>query len=132
MLRAAETDTLSAEFSSLCGVARGVGVGTDETLGELVSKFHDCSEVAAEFGFSCRNLTVVNITERSVERNPVAFLICLATHLYGLRLVVYADLACAGHAALTHAAGNHSSVAGHTAAHCEDTLSHSHTAEVFG
>ncbi len=132
MLGAAQADALGAEVAGLTGVAGSVGIGAHEGLGELGGKVHDCAEVAAEFGFGGGHLAVVNFTGRAVERDPVAFVVGLATHFDGLFLIVNLDFAGAGNAALAHTAGNHSSVRGHTAAHGEDTLGHGHAAEVFG
>ncbi len=59
-------------------------------------------------------------------------MVCLVAHLDGLFLIVHEDFTCAGHAAFTHATGHYSGVRSHAAAHSEDTLCHSHSAEVFG
>ncbi len=132
MLCAAESDTLGTEMTGLLGVAGGVGVGTDESLGVFGCEVHDSTEVAVELGLNGGHLAVVDISGRTVERNPVAFLVGLAAHFNGAGLVIDFDFTGTGNAALTHTAGNHSSVAGHTAAHGKDTLGDSHTTEVFG
>ncbi len=132
VLRAAETDTLSTEVTCLFCITRRIGVGTNESLCIFCCKVHDCAEIAVKFGIAGRHLTIVNLTCRAVERDPVAFIVDFAIHLYGLSLVVNFDFTCTGYAAFTHTTGYHSSVAGHTAAHCEDALSHCHTTKVFG
>ena len=131
MLGAAQADALGSEVACLLGIARGVGVGAHECLGVLVGEVHDCAEVAAEFGFCGWHLAVVDVAGGAVEGNPVALVVYLAAHLYGLGLVVDAYFAGAGYAALAHAAGHYCGVAGHAAAHGEDALGHEHAAQVL-
>ncbi len=91
---AAQADTLCAEVACLLGVAGRVGVGAYEGFGVFRGEVHDCAEVAADFGFGGGYLTVVNFAGRTVERNPVAFVVYVATHFNGFFFVVYFDFAC--------------------------------------
>ena len=67
MLCTAETDTLSAEVTSLLGIAGCISVGTYESLGVFCSEVHDLAEVAVELRLASGHLTIVNLTCRTVE-----------------------------------------------------------------
>ena len=55
-------------------------------------------------------------------------LACQSKLLVGL---IHGDLGTAGYTAGSHTAGNHSRMAGHTAADSQDTLSSLHTLDIF-
>ena len=132
MLGTAQTDTLSAERSSLLSVSGCVGIGSYAELLILVSQLHDTAEVAAVgVGGNGRDEAVIDITGRAVERNAVALLKYLAGEGKLLVFLVHLDVAAAGYAAGTHSAGNNGSVRGLTAANGEYTLSILHTLDVL-
>ncbi len=86
MLRTAQTDALSAEVACLLGIAGRVGVGAHESLGIFSREIHDSAEVTVEFGIGGGHLTVIDVTGRSVERDPVALGIGLAAHFHSFAL----------------------------------------------
>ncbi len=67
VLCAAETDALCAKLAGLSGIVRRIGVGANESLGVFCSEVHDCSEVAADFGFGSGHQIVIDIAGRAVE-----------------------------------------------------------------
>ncbi len=132
MFRTAETDTLGAEMTCLSGVARCVGICAHESLGVFGGKIHDGAEVTVKFRLGGSHLTFVNVTGGTVERDPVSFMEYLAVHSDSLFFIIHDNLTGTGYTALAHTACHYGCVRCHTAAHCKDTLCHSHTAEVFG
>ena len=132
MLRTAQSDTLGTESKCLLGIARGVGIGAHLHRGVLTGEFHQLTEIAAKVGILRSHLTQVNLTCRSVERDPIALLDLISVHLDGASLIIDVKLPCTRHAALTHTTRNHGRVRGHTAASRQDSGSIQHTLQILG
>ena len=131
MLGTAQADALGAEGGSLLGVVRGVGVGADLQLAELVGPAHQTVEIAGDGGGSGLDLLAVDVAGGAVDGDPVAFLVGLAGKLKGLGFFVHLDGAAAGNAAGAHAAGDDSRVGGHAAADGQNALRVVHTLDIL-
>ena len=123
VLCTSQTDTFSAEVASNLCVVWGISIGANLHLGVFVAEIHEGLEVAREFSSLGVNLTCVNLTGRTIERNEITFVINNAFDFNSLLFVINVDSASARNAALTHTAGNHSSVRSHTTASGKDTFS---------
>ena len=77
-------------------------------------------------------LAVDDAAGGAVEREPVALLEGLALHAELLLVFVHGAIACAGDAALAHAAGNDRGVGGHAAARGENAGGDFHAGDVLG
>ena len=132
MLGTAQTDTLSAQLTSLLGVCGGVCVGAYFQYTELISPAHDTTKVAGNgCVLGCDN-TVINITGRTVNGDVVALVIGLACQSELLVGLVHYNVAAAGYAAGTHTTSNNGSVRSHTAANSQDALRSLHAGDVLG
>ena len=78
MLGTAQTDTLSAELTSLLRVCRGICVGAYFKSTVLISPAHDSAEFACNGRVHGRDNAVVNVTGRTVDGDVVALVIGLA------------------------------------------------------
>ena len=132
VLGTAQADALCTEVAGLLGVTRGVSVGVNLQLTELVRPAHEAAEVAGNGSRSGGDGLTVDVAGGAVDGNVVALVVLFATQGEQLVFIVYGDLAATGHAAGTHAAGHNSSVRGHAAADGEDALSDLHTLDVLG
>ena len=122
VLGTGQADALCAQFTRLGCVKRGVGIGTNLKAAITVGPFHNAAEFAGDAGVHRRNDAVINIAGRTVDGDPVTLVIGLASQGELLVLLIHLDGAAAGHAAAAHAAGNNRCMAGHAAAHSQNTL----------
>src|SRR4029078_11966277 len=99
VLGSTEADTLRAEPSGDICLIRHIGVGADAKLAETVGPGQDRSEPLIlvrlleielslnhlnDFGFDDRNIALIDIAVRSIDREIIAFLKRLGTDLHGL------------------------------------------------
>ena len=131
MLRTAKADTLCAQFSCLCSVSWSICIGADSQSSIFVSPCHDAAELACDGSIYRRNNAVIDLTGRTVDRQPVALMVLFSGQNELLVCLVHDNLGTAGYTAGTHTAGNYSCVAGHTAADCQDTLRSLHSFDIF-
>ena len=132
VLRAAQSNALSAEQARIFGVARNVGVGANAQAANRIDPAHELHEIGI-IGLRLERLepAVDYAARRSVNREPVALLVGAALHAQFLLRFVYDAIACAGHAALAHAAGNDSGVRGHAAARSQNSVGNFHAGDVL-
>ena len=132
MLGAAQADTVGTQLAGYTSIAGRVSIGVNVHLGVLLGKVHHGSEVTAQVGIDSSYKAVIDLASATIDRNPVTFLIGLATHLDGAGLIVHLDFASTRYTALTHTTGNNGCVRGHTTTGGQDTLSNTHAAQVLG
>ncbi len=133
MLGAAETYALCAEGHSLGGVLGGVGVGAHLQGAVLVRELHYAPEVAALGGGGHGgDGLAVDVAGGAVQRDIVALMVLPAVQGEFLVGLVHLDGAATGYAAGAHAPGHNGRVAGHAAAHGQDTLGEVHALDVLG
>ena len=131
MLGTAQTDTFSAQLTSLLSVCRSISVSTNLQSSVLVCPAHDTAECTSDRCVNGRDDAVVDVTGRTVDRDVVALVEGLASQLELLVLFVHLDVAAAGYTAGTHTTCNNGSVRSHTATNSQDTLRCLHTGDIF-
>ena len=131
VLGAAQADALGAEGDGLLGVAGGVGVGADLQGALGVRPSHEALEVARNGGFHGGNSLTVDVTGRAVDGDVIPFADLLTAEGEVFFILKHLDLAAAGNAAGTHAAGDNRRVGGHAAANGQNALSGRHTLDVL-
>ena len=132
VLGAAEPDAFRSERTRLNRIARNVRIGADLHRAMRIGPIHELLQFRIVGAGSRRaQLAFDHAAGRAVERNPVAFFEGLALHPHLASLLVDVDVACAGDAALAHAARHDRSVAGHAAARGENALRDFHAMNVF-
>ena len=70
-----QADAFRAELHGLCGIFRGIGVGADTELAELVDDAHELGEQRVLGGVHRVDADVVDQTLGAVEAQPVTFLV---------------------------------------------------------
>ena len=131
MLGPAQSDALGAKLHRLSGIPGGVGIGADLKLPGLIGPRHEPAEVPGDGRLYRINGLPVNVAGGSVDGNPITLVIGASGQGKRLVLFVHRNLPAAGDTAGAHAPGYHSGVAGHTAAHREDTLGSGHALNVL-
>ena len=131
MLCTAKADTLCTQLTSLLSISRCICIGSDLKLSVLVSPAHDASELTGDLCINSRNHALINVSGSTVNGNEVALVEGLACQSELLVLLIHVNVAAAGYTALTHTTGNHSCVAGHTAANGQDTLCRLHAGDIL-
>ena len=131
MLCTAETDALSTQLNCVQGVGRGISVGAYTQGPELVSPLHDALKVTAYSSFLCSDVTLVDLSCRTIQGNVISLMECMSAKFKYLSFFVNLNLAAAGYTAGTHAACNNCCMAGHTAADSQDTLRSVHTLNIL-
>ena len=132
MLGAAQADAFRAELDGLLGIAGVVRVGKHFQLARGVGPAHEAAKIAGDGGFHRGHGLAVDVARGAVDGDPVALVVGLAGKREAFFVVIYDDIAAAGHAAGTHTAGHNGRVAGHAAAHRQDALRHGHAFDVLG
>ena len=132
VLGTAQADTLGAECEGLFCILRRIGIGTNLQYRIFRSQIHQFCEVAAQVGSLRCNLSEVNLSGRTVKRDPVALLDNRIADMDRTGLVVDLQLAGTRDAALAHTACNDSRMRGHTAALGQDTCRVEHTLQILG
>ena len=123
MLSTCQTDTLGTECTGYLSIVWSIRIGTDFHLCILVAEIHQLLEVARKLCGLCLNLSCVNLTCSTVQRDVITLLVHNAFNLYSLSLVVNVDRAGTRYTALTHTTGYNGSVRSHTTTSGKDTLS---------
>ena len=131
VLGTAKADTLSAKAYRILGILRGICIGTYAKLSVLVSPVHDTLEVSANGCILGLDISIVDLTGRTVQRDVVSLMIGVSAQLEILLFFVDLDLAASGYAAGSHTTGNNGCVRGHTASYGQDTLGSVHTLDVL-
>ncbi len=133
VLGAAEADAFRPEGTGLLGVARHIGIGADLELAQRVGPTHELDEIGIVGTRGNRlQLALDDAARGAVERYPVAVAEGLALDAQFLAGLVHLAVACAGNAALTHAAGDDGGVRGHAAARGENAGRDFHATDVLG
>src|ERR1035438_774810 len=121
VLCAAETDAFGSELPCLRGIPRDVGVGADAQSADRINPGHELDQIRiVRLGIKRFELACNYTARGAVEREPIAFLEGVALDAKFLLGFVNGAVACAGNAALAHAAGNNRCVRSHAAARGED------------
>ena len=132
VLGAAKADALGAEQASLLGVARNVGVGANFEPADRIDPAHELDQIwIVGLRVERFELPGDDAAGGAVERDPVTLLEGLTLDAEFLLGFVNHAIARAGHAALTHAAGDDSGVRGHAAARSQDSVRHFHAGDVL-
>ena len=131
MLGTAQANTNRTKVASHLSIVWRIGVGADGQALVLVGQKHQFAEVTRQIRITGRDLAFVNATGRTIERDPVAFVINLAFNGHRARFRIDTNRASARDAALAHATRHNGSVRSHAATCGENPLGNSHTAQVF-
>ena len=146
MLCSAQTDTFCTEHDSHVGILRCIGIGSDTHCLDLIDIAHELLVVLEQVGIllihcSLENLNdlgrldldlcIVDSTVEAVDGDVVTFLDDNTVDLECLGGQIDMDLTCTGDTRATHTSSDNSSVAGHTAAACDNTLGNCHTADIL-
>ena len=126
-----QTDTLGTECSSYLSIVWSICIGTDLHLCIFVAEVHQLLEVARKLCSLCLNLSCINLTSSTVQRDVITLLVNNALNLNSLSLIVNVDRSGTRYTALTHTTGHNGSVRSHTTTSGKDTLGSRHTSEVF-
>ena len=123
--RQAQADALGAEVRTLLGVVGGVRIGKDLQLTVFVRPAHKAVQVGVFSGGDSGDLALIDIAGGAVDGDKVALVEDLAVDGEGLGVVIddhVVGVAAAADTAGAHAAGNDGRVAGHAAAHGEESF----------
>ncbi|CDA56886.1 uncharacterized protein BN731_02022 [Prevotella sp. CAG:604] len=131
MLCTCQTDTLGTECTSYLSIVWSICIGTDFHLGIFIAEIHQFLEVTRKLCSLCLNLTSINLTCSTIQRDEITLLVNYTFDLHGLSLIIYIDRASTRYAALTHTTSNYGSVRSHTTTSGKNTLGSRHTSEVF-
>ena len=107
MLGTGKTDTLRTEFPRYLCVSRGIRIGPDAHRSELIDPDHEGLEITGQPWWNRGNVSQHYLTRRAVQGYDISFLYYRAVDTELAGSVINLDLAAAGDAALTHAAGHH-------------------------
>ena len=110
VLGTCKTDTFCTKGTSDLRVMWRVCISTNLQLRIFVTEIHQFLKVTAKFGSLSWNLTCINLSCSTIQRNIVTLLKYLAVNLNGLGVIVYIKRADTTDAALTHTTGNNGSV----------------------
>ncbi len=126
-----QSDTLGTECTSYLSIMWSICIGTDFHLGIFIAEIHQFLEVTRKLCSLCLNLTSINLTCSTIQRDEITLLVNYTFDFNGLSLIIYIDRASTRYTALTHTTSNHGSVGSHTTTSGKNTLSSRHTSEVF-
>ena len=132
VLGTAQADAFCAQLLRLLGVGGGVGIGAHAQLAIFIGQRHDAAELTGDLGVHGGDDAVIDIAGAAVDGDAVALVEGLAAQRELPILLVHHDIAAAGNTAGTHAAGNHSRVGGHAAAHGQNALGDLHAGDILG
>ena len=110
MFRTAQTYTNCTETTCDRSVVRSIGIRTNLQLRIFISQSHQFGEIARQFGCFCFNLSDINRSGRTIDRDIVAFFQLNAIDFDSLILIIDLQSSGTGYAAFTHTAGNNGSV----------------------
>ena len=131
MLRTAKSDTFCAKLTGHSGIVRCVGIGTNRHTGIFIGKLHDFSEIIADGRFLGFHLSVENFAGRSIQGDPVTFVVYFTACFHGTGLVVDSQCACTGNTTFSHSTGDNGCVGGHPSAGSQDTASNVHSFKIL-
>ena len=131
MLGTAQTDTFSAQFTSLLCVSRCICIGTNLQSSVLICPAHNTTEGTSDRSIYSRDDAVIDVTGRTIDRDVVAFCEGLASQFKLLVFFIHLDVAATRYTAGTHTTSNNGSVRSHTTADSQDTLRCLHAGDVF-
>ena len=96
------------------------------------SQIHNGCEIPAHIGVYGRNLSVVNISGGTIQRDPIAFFVDFSAHFYRTGFIIDFYFTGSRYTAFTHTTGNYGCVGSHTATSSKDALRHAHASQIFG
>ena len=131
MLCTAETDTFCTKLSCFLCICRCVCICSYLQCSILVSPCHNSAELTSDLCINCRNLTIVNVTSCTVDRDEISLMVLFSCQCELLVLLVHRNVAASRYTACTHTTCNYRCVRCHTAADCKDTLRSLHTCDIL-
>ena len=108
VLGTAETDTLGTQLTGLGRICGRIGIGANLQLAVLVSPGHYAAEVSADLSLLGSDITLVDLTGCTIERNVISLMEGLSAQGEYLGLLVDDNITAAGYTAGAHSAGNDS------------------------
>ena len=131
MLRSAQADSFSSEFTRFARISGSIGIGADLQPAVFIRPGHNPAEFSGNCCVHGGNQAVVNISCCSVNGNAVPFLVSFSCQGKLLVFFIHNDVTASGNAAFTHSARYDRCMTCHAAAHRKNSLCALHTGNIF-
>ncbi len=130
MFGPAKADSLSPKLAGCFSIPGNIRISPYRQLPNPIRPFHKLTEVTGQSRLNRRNFAQKNLTQRPVQRNPVAFLYNYFTDLKKLSFFVDFNLFTTGNTTFTHTSGNNGCVGSHSSAGSQNSFGNFHPMDI--